>query len=216
MRTSAIRGRNRSWTVKAWRGYWHLLRQSRSVLSHAASRRQSHGPGSSKTLADRAFQTLVCSSPSHRGESRNRRRLVRTNPSGSRAWLGHCRNQIELHGPVGSEPHVQLLDLTEGQHLDVTFRVGPIDEAIVIPGERPQSESGQPGAQPRRIRVGGNVRNARPVHYVPSTYPAEAGRRGVEGIVCMEAGSSRSQSRLGRRGLATRRLAIVFREQPSE
>ncbi|MDE0105165.1 MAG: TonB family protein [Bryobacterales bacterium] len=95
--------------------------------------------------------------------------------------------RIEVRGPVGFEPHSQSLDLTTDQHLDVMLRVGPIVEAIVISGQRPQPESGQPPAQRRRIRVGGNVRKARLVHYVSPAYPAEAESEGVEGTVYMEA-----------------------------
>lgn len=95
--------------------------------------------------------------------------------------------QIEVRGPVGLEPHVQPLDLTTDQHLEAMLRIGPIDEAIVISGERPQPEPGQPGAHRERIRVGGNVRKARLVRYVTPTYPPGAEREGVEGTVYMEA-----------------------------
>ena len=95
--------------------------------------------------------------------------------------------EIEVRGPVGLEPHVQRLDLTTDQHLEVMLRIGSIEESIVVSGERRQPESGQPSGPRRRTRVGGNVRKARLVHYVTPTYPAEAEREGVEGTVYMEA-----------------------------
>ena len=94
--------------------------------------------------------------------------------------------EIEVRGPVGFEPHVQGVDLTADQHLDVTLDIEPIVEAIVISGPPPQPESGQPSKPRRRIRVGGSVRKARLVHYVPPIYPADAERQGVGGTVLME------------------------------
>lgn len=94
---------------------------------------------------------------------------------------------IEVRGPVGFEPLVQPLDLTQDQHLEAMLSLGPIDEAIVVSGQRRRPESGQPSGPRRRIRVGGKVRKAKLVHYESPTYPADAEREGVEGTVYMEA-----------------------------
>ena len=94
--------------------------------------------------------------------------------------------QIEVHGPAEFERHVRRLDLSEDLHLEVTLGIKPIVEAIVISGARPIPESGQSNSPRRRIRVGGDVRKARLVHFVPPIYPPEAEREGVEGTVLME------------------------------
>ena len=74
--------------------------------------------------------------------------------------------QIEVRGPVGFEPHSQSLDLRTDQHLDVMLRIGPVVEAIVISGQRPQPESGQPRCAAkenpcRRERSKGEARSLR-------------------------------------------------------
>ena len=94
--------------------------------------------------------------------------------------------QMEVHGPADFEPHVRRLDLSEDLHLDVMLEIKPIVEAIVISGARTVPKSGPSQSPGRRIRVGGNVRKARLVHFVPPTYPPEAEREGVEGTVFME------------------------------
>ena len=93
---------------------------------------------------------------------------------------------IEVHGPVEFEPHVRQLNLSEDQHLDVLLEIEPLVEAIVISGARRVPQSGQSNNPRRRIRVGGNVRKARLVHFVPPIYPPEGEREGVEGTVLME------------------------------
>lgn len=94
---------------------------------------------------------------------------------------------IEVHGPVQFESHVQDLDLTSDRRLEVTLGIKPIAEAIVVSGAPPRLDPGHPSGPRTRVRVGGNVRKARLVHYVPPTYPADAQREGVEGTVLMEA-----------------------------
>lgn len=95
--------------------------------------------------------------------------------------------RIEVQGPIEFESHVQDLDLTAERRLEVTLGIKPIAEAIVVSGAPPQPEPGQPGKLRTRVRVGGNVRKARLVHYVPPVYPADAQREGVGGTVLMEA-----------------------------
>lgn len=95
--------------------------------------------------------------------------------------------RIEVHGPIQFESHVQDLDLTADRQLEVSLGIKPIAEAIVVSGAPPEPEPSQPGKPRTRVRVGGNVRKARLVHYVPPIYPADAEREGVEGTVLMEA-----------------------------
>ena len=94
--------------------------------------------------------------------------------------------QMEVNGPADFEPHVRRLRLSEDLHLDVMLEIKPIAETIVISGARPVPEPGPAISPRRRIRVGGNVRKARLVHFVPPIYPPEAEREGVEGTVFME------------------------------
>ena len=94
--------------------------------------------------------------------------------------------EIDVRGPPGFAPHVQRLDLTDDHHVEVTLRIEPIVEAIVVSGPPPQEEPG-PSSRPRtRIRVGGNVRRARLVHHVPPAYPPDAERERVGGTVLLE------------------------------
>lgn len=94
--------------------------------------------------------------------------------------------QVEVRGPSGFEPDVRDLDLKADRHLDVVLEIEPIVEAIVIAGPPPQPGSVPSGEPRRRVRVGGNVRRARLVHYVAPTFPADAERRGVGGTVLLE------------------------------
>lgn len=94
--------------------------------------------------------------------------------------------QIEVRGPSGFEPDVRDLDLTADRHLDVVLEIQTIVEEIVISGPPPQPGSVPSGEPRRRVRVGGNVRRARLVHYVAPTFPAEAERGGVGGTVLLE------------------------------
>ena len=91
--------------------------------------------------------------------------------------------EIEVRGPPGFEPDVQSVDLSADRHLEVSLEIKAIEEAIVISGPPPQQEPGEPSKPRRRIRVGGEVRRARLVHYVPPVFPAEAERQGVGGTV---------------------------------
>lgn len=95
--------------------------------------------------------------------------------------------QVEVHGPVGFVSHRQALDLTADAQLDVTLGMKRVVEAIVVSGTRPARDPAQPRSGRRRIRVGGNVREARLLHHVPATYPADAEREGVTGTVVLEA-----------------------------
>ncbi len=95
--------------------------------------------------------------------------------------------QVEVHGPVGFVSHRQALDLTADAQLDVTLGMKRVVEAIVVSGTRPARDPAQPRSGRRRIRVGGNVREARLRHHVPATYPADAEREGVTGTVVLEA-----------------------------
>ncbi len=94
--------------------------------------------------------------------------------------------KIEVRGPSGFEPDVQDLDLTADRHLEVVLEIEPIVEAIVISGQPPQPGSVRPDEPRRRVRVGGNVRRARLVHYVPPTFPPDAERQGLGGTVLLE------------------------------
>lgn len=97
--------------------------------------------------------------------------------------------QIEVRGPSGFEPDVRNLDLTADRHLDVVLEIQPIVEEIVISGPPPQPGSVPSGEPRRRVRVGGNVRRARLVHYVAPTFPADAERGGtvlLEGVIGKE------------------------------
>ena len=94
--------------------------------------------------------------------------------------------EIEVQGPSGFEPDVQGLDLTADRHLEVVLEIAPIVEAIVISGPPPQQGSARSGEPRRRVRVGGNVRRARLVHYVAPTFPADAESQGVGGTVQLE------------------------------
>ena len=95
--------------------------------------------------------------------------------------------QVEVHGPVGFVSYRQALDLTSDAQLDVTLAMKRVVEAIVVSGSRPARDRSQPRSGRRRIRVGGNVREARLVHHVPATYPPDAEREGVTGTVVLEA-----------------------------
>lgn len=95
--------------------------------------------------------------------------------------------QMEVQGPAGFEPSVRGLELAADQEVEVTLGIKPISEAIVIAGSRPAPQPGESSNPRRRVRVGGNVRRARLVDYVPPVYPAEAERDGVEGTVLLEA-----------------------------
>ncbi|MYB54651.1 MAG: TonB family protein [Acidobacteriia bacterium] len=95
--------------------------------------------------------------------------------------------QVEVHGPVGFVSHRQALDLTSNARLDVTLAMKRVAEAIVVSGTRPARDRSQPRSGRRRIRVGGNVREARLVHHTPATYPPDAEREGVTGTVVLEA-----------------------------
>ena len=94
--------------------------------------------------------------------------------------------QIKIQGPSGFEPDVQDLDLTSDRHLEVVLEIPPIVEAIVISGPPPQRGSVRSSEPRRRVRVGGNVRRARLVHYVAPTFPADAESQGVGGTVQLE------------------------------
>ena len=94
--------------------------------------------------------------------------------------------EIEVQGPAGFEPGVQNLDLTADRHLDIELDIEPIVEAVVISGPPPQQGSVRSGEPRRRVRVGGNVRKARLVHYVAPTFPADAEREGNGGTVQFE------------------------------
>ena len=94
--------------------------------------------------------------------------------------------EIEVRGPSGFEPRVQSLDLSDDRHLDFELDIEPIVEELVISGTRPQPESGGSGEPRRRVRVGGNVRRARLVHYVPPTFPENAEFQGIGGTVLLE------------------------------
>ena len=95
--------------------------------------------------------------------------------------------QVEVRGPAEFDSHVQGLDLTVDQHLDLELGIVGIVEAIVISGARPVPESIRRDTPRRRIRVGGNVQKARLVNYVVPVYPPEAEREGVGGTVLLEA-----------------------------
>ena len=94
--------------------------------------------------------------------------------------------EIEVQGPSGLEPDFQNLDLTADRHLDIELDIEPIVEAIVISGPPRQQGSVRSDEPRRRVRVGGNVRKARLVHYVAPTFPADAERGGIGGTVQLE------------------------------
>ncbi len=94
--------------------------------------------------------------------------------------------KIEVQGPSGFEPSIQDLDLTTDRNLEIVLEIEPIVEAIVISGPPPQQGSVPSGEPRRRVRVGGNVRRARLVHYVAPTFAAEAERGGVGGTVLLK------------------------------
>ncbi|MYB51918.1 MAG: TonB family protein [Acidobacteriia bacterium] len=94
--------------------------------------------------------------------------------------------RIEVQGPSGFEPDLQDLDLSADRHLEVVLEIAPIVEAIVISGPPPQQGSVRSSEPRRRVRVGGNVRRARLVHYVAPTFPADAENQGVGGTVQLE------------------------------
>ncbi|MXY68701.1 MAG: TonB family protein [Acidobacteriia bacterium] len=95
--------------------------------------------------------------------------------------------QVEVHGPVGFVSYRQALDLTSDARLDVTLAMKRVVEAIVVSGTRPARDRSQPRSGRRRVRVGGNVREARLVHHFPATYPPDAEREGVTGTAVLEA-----------------------------
>lgn len=94
--------------------------------------------------------------------------------------------QIEVRGPSGFKPDVRDLDLSADRHLEIVLEIEPIVEAIVISGPPPQQGSVPSGEPRRRVRVGGNVRRARLVHYVAPTFLADAERGAVGGTVLLE------------------------------
>ena len=96
--------------------------------------------------------------------------------------------QLEVSAPAGFESHERGLDLaTADQHLDLELGIIEIVEAIVIQGARPVQESNRTNVPRRRIRIGGNLQQARLIDYVAPVYPSEAERDGVSGTVLLEA-----------------------------
>lgn len=95
--------------------------------------------------------------------------------------------QLEVRGPAGFETHVQGLNLTADQYLNLELGIIGIDEAIVIRSARPSPKSKSPNVPRRRIRIGGNVQRARLLNYVAPVYPSKAERDGVSGTVLLEA-----------------------------
>lgn len=93
---------------------------------------------------------------------------------------------IEVRGAPGFQADLQSVDLSADRHVGVTLEVEPIVEAIVISAPSPRQEPGQPSEARRRIRVGGSVRKARLVRYVPPVYPEAAERQGVVGTVLLD------------------------------
>ena len=87
---------------------------------------------------------------------------------------------------LGFAPHDESLDLSADAALEVTLEVGKVQEAIVVAGKRP-GQSEDPGAQRRRIRVGGKVERAKMTHYVQPVYPSDTQAEGIEGTVLLEA-----------------------------
>lgn len=95
--------------------------------------------------------------------------------------------QVEVHGPVGFVSYRQALDLTSDARLDVTLAMKRVVEAIVVSGTRTARDRSRPRSGRRRVRVGGNVREARLAHHIAATYPPDAEREGVTGTVVLEA-----------------------------
>ena len=87
----------------------------------------------------------------------------------------------------GFAPWRQGVDLTARKHLDIALEVRPVEEAIVVAGTRARAGSAPPGARRQRIRIGGNVQQAKLLLHVQPVYPADAQEEGVEGTVLLEA-----------------------------
>ncbi len=95
--------------------------------------------------------------------------------------------------------HRQAVDLSSDQKIDITLKVGQIQEEIVVSGRRPDRDPLQAQAPKRRIRVGGDVQKAKLLYQVRPIYPNDAERDGVEGTVLMEAIISKEGEPIGLR-----------------
>jgi len=94
----------------------------------------------------------------------------------------------------------QRVDLSSSQQLDIRLGVAPIEEVIIIAGQRPD-DSSQPARPRQRTRVGGNVQKAKLLQHVQPIYPTSAQQEGVEGTVLLEAVISQEGAPMGLRAV---------------
>ena len=99
--------------------------------------------------------------------------------------------------------HQLTVDLSSDQSIDVSLKVGQIQEEIVVSGRRPERDPLQAPAPKRRIRVGGDVQKAKLLYQVRPIYPNDAERDGVEGTVLLEAVISKEGESVGLRAVNT-------------
>jgi TonB family protein len=79
--------------------------------------------------------------------------------------------------------------------VDLPLRIGEVSERVEIVGTRPQSRATPSGA-PKRLRVGGMVRQVNLISKTNPTYPADAKAEGIEGTVMLKAIVSKDGSLL--------------------
>jgi TonB family protein len=71
---------------------------------------------------------------------------------------------------------------------NVTLQVGSLEETIRVTAKRPApAAASQPGQQPARVRIGGNIKQPMKTLDVRPVYPESMRAAGLEGVVPMEA-----------------------------
>jgi TonB family protein len=114
--------------------------------------------------------------------------IARADAAGQYAFRGvpTGRYAIEVRAPGFAKLQQSGVTLAEGAsaNLDLTLRLGEINENVRVLGRGPQLAPTSPA---QRIRVGGNVQATKLLSKVRPVYPPDAEAEGVEGTVLLKA-----------------------------
>jgi len=100
---------------------------------------------------------------------------------------GHYRLEIASPGFAYTKSADFELKASSDLHQDVTMDIGELIQEVVVHGHKPAEIPPTPPQAPRRIRVGGNVQNAKLTYQPKPDYPASAAQQGIEGTVILRA-----------------------------